>query len=43
MIMGTTAYRDITVVPLLERLPDGAKVFVIEASAKRRFDYLIHI
>lgn len=40
-IMGATVYRDITLVPLPERLPDGAKLFVIEASAKRRFDYLI--
>jgi hypothetical protein len=40
--LGATLYRDITLVPLPERLPDGAKVFVIEASAKRRFDYLIH-
>jgi hypothetical protein len=41
-VMGATVYRDITLVPLPERLPDGAKVFVIEALAKRRFDYLIH-
>jgi hypothetical protein len=41
-IMGATVYRDITLVPLPERLPDGAKVFVIEASASKRYDYLIH-
>lgn len=40
--MGATVYRDITLVPLPEPLPDGAKVFVIEASAKKRYDYLIH-
>lgn len=40
--MGAVVYRDITLVPLSEPLPDGAKVFVIEASAKKRYDYLIH-
>jgi hypothetical protein len=32
-----------SLMPLSERLPDGAKVFVIEASVRRRFDYLIKI
>jgi hypothetical protein len=41
-VLGTTVYRDETLVPLPERLPDGARVFVIEAATHKRFEYIIH-
>lgn len=39
---GVTVYTDLTLLPLSQPLPDGAKIFVIEASAHKRFDYIVH-
>jgi hypothetical protein len=41
-ILGATVFTDLTLVPLSEPLPDGARVYVIEAAAQRRFEYVIH-
>lgn len=41
-ILGSTVFTDQTLVPLATPLPDGARVYVIEAAAQRRFEYLIH-
>lgn len=41
-LAGVTVYQGITLVPLPEQIPDGAKVFVIEASSRKRFEYIIH-
>jgi hypothetical protein len=40
--MGAIVYTDLAVIPIEKPIPDGARLFVIEAAAQKRYEYVLH-